>query len=203
LSAVIEDTVANGSEGAQLIVDAARRWGSATRPLAIATGGALTDVADAYLLDPSLSDRVVVVASLGQVSGTGARLLSPNGYRDQWATFIVVSRLPYVQVNGYYDQLADIPEERVPALPKNAFGTWLADKRADILNLAIATDQVSVLAAGLPGFALDVTRMRLDEADPTVLDADPTGRVWHVARSDSDLARQTLWSALDNPDTFR
>ncbi len=198
-SGLIEETVPNGSEGARLILDAARRWGTVAHPLAIATGGALTDVADAFLLDPELADRAVVVASLGQTNGSGALTLDPNGDRDPWATFIVTSRLRYVQVNGYYDQLADFPEERVSELPESAFGAWIAAKRADILELTAACDQVSVLSAALPWFAQDVTRMRLNDADPTVLDADPLGPIWHVARTDSDRARQELWDALSNP----
>ena len=202
-SARIEDTTPNDSDGARLILLAAKRWGTIAHPLTIATGGALTDVADAYLIDPSLADRVVVVSSLGQSEGTGARVLGPNGNRDQWATFIVTSRLRYVQVNAYYNQLADVPEARVPELPANAFGAWIAGKRAQILALTSASDQVSVLASALLGFAQDVTRMHLDDADPTLLDAQTDGPLWHVASGDADLARQAFWDALSNPDTFQ
>jgi hypothetical protein len=200
---VIEDTVPNRSEGARLLVQAAKTWGTVAHPLAIATGGALTDVADAWLIDPSIAERVVVVASLGQASGTGARTPDPNGARDAWATVIVVSRLRYVQVNGYYDQLDDIPESREAELPDNAFGKWMAGKRGDILGILHACDQVSVLSAALPWFAEDVTRMSLDATDATVLEADPSGPLWHVGRSDSERARQLLWDSLLDPATYR
>jgi len=66
-----------------------------------ATGGALTDIADAYLLDPSLTERAVVVASLGRIAGAEVYTDNPNGDLDSWATFIVASRMRYVQVNGF------------------------------------------------------------------------------------------------------
>lgn len=198
----IEDTTPNGSPGAQLIIDAAKRWGTIAHPLAIATGGALTDVADAWLLDPTLAERAVVVASLGMAEGSGARTSNPNGGRDEWATHIVTSRLRFVQVNSYYDQLADFPDARLAELPKNAFGDWIAAKSADILDLIQACDQVSVLAAALPWFAQDVSHLRIDDADLTLLDSDPQGPIWYVRRGDSDRAREQVWAALTNPNTF-
>jgi len=115
-SGSIEDTVPNRSEGARFILQAAATYGSAVHPLAIATGGALTDVADAYLMDPSLTERAVVVSSLGQNDGDGATTFNPNGGHDTWATFIVTSRLRLVQVNGYYDQMLDVPAPKLMAL---------------------------------------------------------------------------------------
>jgi len=202
-SGVLEDTVPNRSEGARIILDASAAYGTAVHPLAIATGGALTDVADAYLLDPTLADRAVVVASLGQTSGAGAQTLDPNGIRDSWATAIVTSRMRYVQVNGYYDQLLDVPETRATELPNNPFGRWMADKRGDILNLIHACDQISVLAVALPWFALDVVRMRPDADRPTLLVADAGGSIWHVAEIDSTRARDEIWARLKAPATFQ
>ena len=201
-SGEIEDTAPNHSEGARLILDAAAAWASSVHPLAIATGGALTDVADAYLLDPSLAERAVVVASLGQKDGQNATTLAPNGDRDAWATRIVTSRMRYVQVNGYYDQMLDLPEDRTAELPDNPFGQWMADKRPDILDLFHACDQVSVLAVALPWFATDVVRLRADEAESTTLLPDEAGHVWHVRQSESVRARELIWSTLKDPLSF-
>ncbi len=201
-SGIIDDTVPNRSEGAWLILQAAARWGSPGRPLAIATGGALTDVADALLLDKTLAERAVVVASLGRSQSNGASTGDPNGDRDSWATFIVMTRMRFVQVNGYYDQLVDLPESSVSQLPDNAFGAWMAQKRGDILGVVHACDQVSVLSAALPWFPREVSRMRLDPANPTLLASDPEGPLWHVAQTDSERARAHLWSTLTDPRTF-
>lgn len=202
-SGTIEDTTPNRSEGARLILEAAARHGTAVHPLAIATGGALTDVADAYLLDPSLAGRAVVVSSLGQDEGDGASTIDPNGARDPWATFIVTSRMRFVQVNGYYDQLLDVPEARAAELPQNAFGRWMAEKRPGILSLIYACDQVSVLAVGLPWFASSVTRLRVSDTDRMSLVPDSTGQIWHVAQTDSARARNEIWARLKAPATFQ
>jgi hypothetical protein len=200
----IEDTVPNRSEGARLILEAAERFGTEVHPLVIATGSAVTDAADAYLMDPTLAERAVVVASLGMVEDGVVQTLNPNGGLDAWATTIVSRRLRYVQVNGFYDQLLDLPEARVADLPQNPFGAFMAEKRPEILDLIQACDQVSVLSAALPWFAQGVARMRAEPSDdvPTLV-PDPTGQVWHVTQSDSERARSELWSTLQNPTTFQ
>jgi hypothetical protein len=200
---VIEETVPNRSEGARLILQAAADYATPAHPLAIATGGALTDVADAYLLDPTLAERAVVVASLGHTAGGEVYTSDPNGSLDPWATFIVASRMRYVQFNGFYDQLQDITDDRVAELPQNAFGQWMEKKRATILKLQIACDQVSVLAVALPYFALDVAHMRVDATDSGKLLPETNGSIWHVARADIDRARAEIWAKLNDPRTFR
>jgi hypothetical protein len=203
-SGVIEDTVPNRSEGARLILEAAKRYGSAVHPLVIATGSAITDAADAYLMDPTLRERAVVVSSLGNVEETGVRSGDPNGNIDAWATTIVSTRMRYAQINGFYDQLLDLPEERVADLPKNPFGAWMAEKRPTILDLISACDQISVLAAALPWFATSVTRMsaQVSEDIPLLL-PDPAGQIWYVSQNDSERARSELWVTLQDPATYR
>ncbi len=203
-SGVIEDTVPNRSEGARLILDAANRLGSAVHPLVIAVGGSLTDAADAYLMAPSLRERAVVVASMGNVIDGVVNSGGPNGDVDPWATTIVVNRMRVVQVNGYYDQLLDVPETRVAELPPNPFGTWIREKRHEILDQVTACDQVSLLAAALPWFAGDVTRMRAQPGgDIPTLQPDPSGEIWHVGSSQSDRARDELWRLLQDPATYQ
>ncbi len=205
-NADLERTVPNRSEGARFILDAAARLSTPVHPLVIATGGALTDIADAYLLDNSLPARVVVVASLGgpvdSVPSTG----DPNGPNDPWAAVIVSARFRYVQVNGFYDQLQEIPEQRVPELPANSWGRWISAKRPKILDLFVACDQVSVMAVAFPGFALDVERMSSPVTPALGLPAsfvpDPTGNVWHVPRSDAASASGLFWDALKDPRTY-
>jgi hypothetical protein len=202
-SGVVEDTTPNRSEGARVILEAAQRYGTAVHPLVIATGSAVTDAADAYLMDPTLPERAVVVSSLGNSDETGVRSGDPNGNIDAWATTIVSTRMRYAQINGFYDQLLDLPEERVAELPPNAFGAWMAEKRPEILDLISACDQISVLAAALPWFAVDVTRMSAQSSeDIPLLLPDPEGQIWHVSQSDSARARSELWDVLQDPATY-
>ena len=205
-SGAIEDTVPNRSEGARFIVEAAARLSEPYRPLVVATGTRLTDVADAYLIEPRIASQLVVVASLGALSSTGAGMSNPNGEMDPWADFIVSSRLRYVQVSAYYDQLTDVPDARVSELPDNAFGAWMAAKQREIYSIAVAADQVSVLAAGLPAFATAVSRVTT-RGEPSAsagpeLVPDPRGGAWLVTQSDGTFATTRLWELLLDPRTF-
>jgi hypothetical protein len=205
--AAIESTVPNGSEGARLIVDKSLELARPDLPVVVATGGSLTDVADAYLLDPTVADRVVVIASLGtgfteteQVAQMGI----PNGEQDTWADEIVARRFRYVQVSAYYNHRGDVPEARLGELPQNPFGDWMRAKQPGITAQRITGDQVSVIALGLPEFARSVERVSLlDSAgDQPTLGPDPGGNVWLVTGSDGAVPASRLWELLREPATF-
>ncbi|HEY6726858.1 MAG TPA: hypothetical protein VI197_22655 [Polyangiaceae bacterium] len=199
-SGEISDTEPNHSEGAELIVRAA--LDATNPPLVVVTGGRLTDVADAYLVEPAIADRVVVVASLGELTEQGANMGIPNGDMDPWATAIVAERLPYVQVSAYYDQLGDVPSARLPELPQNPLGDWIAEKRDRIFETPIASDQVAILTAAIPGFALRIDRSRHDgpaaanAGETPALTIDDAGSAWLVSKVDGELATQTFWNLL-------
>jgi hypothetical protein len=100
---LIESTAPNSSAGANLIVDLSARLSLPWRPLVVVTGSRLTDVADAYIMDNTVVDRVVVVSALGGAGGGGGAMGWPNGELDPWADWIVGQRFRYIQVNGFYD----------------------------------------------------------------------------------------------------
>ena len=204
----IDATIPNGSAGARFIVEQSLRFARSYRPIVVATGGRLTDVADAYLLDHTLPDRVVVVSSLGTISGDGARMGVPNGEMDAWADTIVVNRFRYVQVSAYYDQTADVAPSQVPSLPSNPFGAWIASKRSGILTINVASDQVSIASLAMRGFVREVAQMRQNATEPTssgdrpTLAPDSEGRVWLVTQSDGSVPAATLWELLRDPTVF-
>jgi hypothetical protein len=203
----IESTLPNDSEGARFIVETSARLSRPDRPVVIATGGRLTDVADAYLIDSTVAERAIVVSSLGTGFADGeqvARMGVPNGEMDPWADAIVTQRFRYVQVSAYYDQLSDVPEERLPELPDNPFGEWIAAKQPKILSTPLASDQVSVLALGIPEFARAVTRVSQSgwEMDQPTLAPDPHGHGWLVSASEGAAATAHLWELLLAPETF-
>jgi hypothetical protein len=72
----IDETPPNRSEGALLILDTARRLSRPLRPIVVATGGELTDIADAYLIDHSVVDQLVVVSSLGHTLASIAKIIA-------------------------------------------------------------------------------------------------------------------------------
>ena len=198
----IDDTQPNRSAGALLIVDDSKSLGLPYRPLVIATGGALTDVADAYLVDPTVTERVVVVSSLGSTTSAGGGMGSPNGDGDPWADFIVASRFRYVQVSAWYDQLTDVPTSSLSELPNNALGAWIASKQPNLWQWSPASDQVAVLAVGLPSFATAIERVSpaggVDggaTAGPN-LATEQSGSGWLVTGCDGTAATTLFWKVL-------
>jgi len=200
----IDATQPNRSEGALFIVKASMSLGLPYRPLVIATGGALTDVADAYLLDHTVTQRVVVVSSLGGVSESGGNMGSPNGDADPWADTIVAERFRYIQVSAFYDETADVPTASIPQLPNNALGAWIAAKAPNIWQWPPASDQVAVLAAGLPTFATAIES--ISPAAPAGagatagpdLNSDPRGPGWLVTGCDGTAAKNAFWQLLSS-----
>jgi hypothetical protein len=207
-SGQIDDTAPNRSEGARLIVDLSTRLSLPYRPLVVATGGRLTDVADAYLVDRTVAARVVVVSSLGTTTASGGAMAAPNGEMDPWADAIVTAQFRFVQVSAFYDQRSDVPDARLSDLPANAFGEWIAAKQPKIWDLPEAADQVAIVAAGIPSFATDVERVTaasLIAAGATAgpdLVADPNGAASLVTRSAGGEATARFWKALLDPKTF-
>jgi len=205
----IESTTPNMSDGAKLIVDLSARLGLPWRPLVVVTGSRLTDVADAYLMDPTVADRVVVVSALGDTtSGSGSVMDWPNGELDPWADWIVGQRLRYVQVNGYYEQLGDVTATNAANLPANPFGTWMAAKVTSVLQITMSSDQIAVLAVGEPTFVTAVSRAAVDTSaafDATTgppLVAKVDGSIWVVPTCDGAKAGERLWEMLGDPGTF-
>jgi len=207
-SGAIDATQANRSEGALFIVEASKRLALSYRPLVVATGGKLTDVADAYLIDPTVTDRVVVVSSLGSLTTSGAAMGEPNGEMDPWADTIVTTRFRYVQVSAFYDQLTDVPASRISELPANPFGSWMAAKQPNIYSIAVAADQVAVVAVAIASFATEVGRVSpigiVDSGatEGPSLEASPDGSGWLVRQCDGSAATEHFWSILLNPATF-
>jgi hypothetical protein len=204
----IDHTTPNRSNGAKLILEQAARLSLPWRPLVVVTGSRLTDVADAYLMDHSVAERVVVVSSLGGTTDDGGRIMGwPNGELDPWADWIVGQRFRYIQVNGYYEQLGDVPSARVAELPANPFGAYMAAKLPDLFQISMSSDQIGVLAVGLPAFATAVERAVVDTSaafDPATgppLRAQADGSAWVVPTCDGGMAADRLWGMLLDPRT--
>lgn len=134
---------------------------------------------------------------------------SPNGNNDPWADFIVASQFRYIQVSAWYDQLTDVPTSRLSELPNNALGAWIAAKQPNLWQWSPASDQVSVLAAGLPAFATAIDRVSATtsaDGGATTADGGATvgpnlameqgGPNWLVTACDGKLATALFWKVL-------
>ncbi len=201
-SGAIADTQPNRSEGARLIIEASKKYAQPYRPVVVATGGALTDVADAYLVDPTVTDRVVVVSSLGSVTDSGGAMGNPNGDGDPWADVIVTSKFRYVQVSAWYDQLKDVQSSDLSRLPSNPLGAWIAAKQPNLWQWSPASDQVAVIAAGLPAFVTAVERVSPTSAvdagasNGPNLAPSPGSGGWLVTGCDGTVATKAFWNVL-------
>ncbi len=204
----IDSTTPNNSLGAQHIRDVSSKLSQPNLPVVVVSGTSLTDLADAYLIDHAVVDRVVVVAALGGYTAPNASMNAPNGDLDPWADWIVAQRFRYIQVSAYYDQTADVTTTDVPSLPQNPLGNRFATKLPNIINVPQAADQVALLAMGLPGFTVSAQRMSPDvsggfdgtQGPPLV--PDPNGKDWVVTQIAAPLAKSSLWQMLLDPKTF-
>jgi hypothetical protein len=201
----IDSTVPNRSNGALFIIDKSKEVSHPYRPMVVVTGGRLTDVADAYLSDPTVAERIVVVSSLGSTTKDGGAMGIPNGEMDTWADVIVAQRLRYVQVSAFYDQTADLPASLLPQLPSNAFTSWMRAKQTQVFNNLQAADQVAVAAVGIPSFVSAVSKVVQRGTDsnniPTLAD-DANGPIWLVTQIKGALATARLAEMLLSPTTF-
>ena len=90
----------------------------------------------------------------------------------------------------------------IPSLPANPLGDWIAAKQSKVWGLQQASDQVSVLAVGVPGFvttAETVSVASLVGPSSTTgpdLAADPAGSDWLVTQVSGGTATMRFWEAL-------
>lgn len=93
-SGKIEDTVKENSVGAQLIIAEAKKC-TPEKPLLVLTGGQATTVANAYLLDPSIADKIIILHTAGYYDG------GHDSYNtmDHWSAYICIKRMKYVCAN--------------------------------------------------------------------------------------------------------
>jgi len=208
-SGQVDETQKNDSAGANLIVRLSRQMSTPSRPLAVICLVPLTNLADAYLIDHSVVDRVVVVAQLGELGNPNTTMDGPNGDLDPWAGWIVAQKYPrYVQVSAYYPQAGDVTAADLTRLPNNPLGNWMRDKQPKIYTIPQAADQISVLAVALPTFVLQVQRVTpdlsvaFDNMQGPPLRPDDAGKGLVVTKIDSTLAATTLWEKLLDPKTF-
>jgi hypothetical protein len=115
----VNDTRPLDSRGSRQIVCEAK-LATSEKPLVVCVGGPLTVVADAYLLDQSIADKLVVAWLDNYRDG----MYGFNGWSDGWAAYIVLEKLRLVQFTVEGDPFASVPKDRLqndPATPMREF----------------------------------------------------------------------------------
>lgn len=157
----IEDTRPIESEGSWLVVQEARK-ATPEQPLLLVMGGPLTLVADAYLMDRSIADRVVVMWLGGGRNDMGGY----NGWADPWAAYIVITHL----------RLMQFPEGAArPFIPKSRLRT----------ELGYSPLAEWMIKKQLPGSILDLPGEHDEDGPPAIalLRKDYIQEVRHVSFS--------------------
>ncbi|MEY2539365.1 MAG: hypothetical protein QOG67_3105 [Verrucomicrobiota bacterium] len=210
-SGKIEDTKSIGSEGSHLIVAEARK-ATPQRPLVIIAGGPLTAAADAYLLDPSIADKMIVAWFCIQNYDMG----NYNGWADAWAAYIVLQKLKLVQFGMVppprvlKSQLLDLPASPLrdfmyqAYLPSNPPGPGDTDGDAPPAIALMRPDySLKIKAANfghwivqdgheIPVFSKDLPRRILYR----LTNRQEQGRTLVVTHADQNVATQEWWRAI-------
>ena len=204
----IEDTEHPGSTGGLLITEQARR-ASENRPLVIIATSGLSTVADAYLCDPTIVNRVIV-AWLG---GSDRHMGDYNGWVDPWSAHIVLQRMRLVQFAARPMGRVGLPQVRkadLRRLPSTPLREWMvgkdregtdqpADRDGDAppALALMRRDYVSAVRRSSPADWVEVNGRPVPALRP-----DPQGRVLSVLGARRDVATEEWWRAIRNPAAY-
>ncbi|MBD3377521.1 hypothetical protein GF406_21005 [candidate division KSB1 bacterium] len=200
----IEDTRALALPASHWLVEQARHAFVDT-PLVVVTGGPLTTVADAYLIDPSIAEKIVV-------SGVfGVREIDYNAGLDAWAWTIVLSKFRVLGIpigppkarGKVYMKPPYVPKSRLQKEFKNGcdFFQWMIDKHHPSNTLPDEHDYDGQAAIPLlqPQYITDVARFRVEAIDdkgrPRLI-PDPKGSVYEALDANQDLATAEFWRVM-------
>ena len=198
----IGDTEPIGSVGSRLVVETA-----ATLPagavLHLVMGGPLTLAADAFLVEPSIADRVVV----HWLGGRQDDMADYNGWADPWAAHIVLQRLKLIQYPAW--QLGkrgapSVPKRRLENLPDTPWSSWMVSKQHPTNPLPDERDADAPPAIGLvrPDYVIAQKRVSFGGwsegtgSSPPLLREDPEGSAVVVLGGDRDAATEEWWRTI-------
>lgn len=209
----IADTQPLNSQAGRVIVNAALQ-ASPAKPLVIITGGQLTAVADAYLQNAKIADRVIVSGIFG------ARDKTYNAGLDAWAWAIVIR---HFRCLSFSDSETDTAYNRVfktacPQTPKQQFRMavqqgnlpntpfyhWLVVKRHPRHPAAYMEqdgDAPAVIPLVQPSYVQAVERWRcthLDVSGLPILVRDAEGPLYLVTQASEAVGTEVFWQGIEN-----
>lgn len=218
VSGRIEDTKPLGSPGSWLIVKEARK-ATPEKPLVIVMGGQVTAAADAYLLDNSIADKMVLAWLAGNQRSDGT--VDSSEYNigvDAWASYIALERLRVVlfpfRIDGA-DQnhfAPHMPKARFGELPDTELRQCMMENRywrGTYFSVAeYDFDTNPAIPLTRPDYVLETQRFRFSHWYPASwntsvqllhLKPDPNGRILVVWRASGTVATKEWWSRMKDP----
>jgi len=215
----IDSSIAlNSLTGRAILAAANAAWQETGKPLVFVSGGSLTAVADAYLLDPTPAKDVkskIIVAWLGANS---ADMRHYNSWSDGWAAYIALTKFDSVVFP------LNIPtmEAMAPVALKSRILTDLPDsvlkgrlfakQHPNGLPGGIDADSPPAVAIMAPDYVKAVTRMQVsgleDYAEQGTFHKVPTlsvnasGKIRMVTAVNQSKGTNEWWRAMANADAY-
>jgi hypothetical protein len=197
----IEDTRSIGAEGSWFIVKEARK-ASPEKPLVVVAGGPLTAEADAYLLDPTIANKVIVAWLGGRKEDMG----DYNGWADPWAAYIVLEKLRLVQF-PYQMAPPRVTKSELLSLPASPLRDFMYRAHHPSNDLPGNYDNDAQPAIGLSrsDYALQVKHVSFDRWVPVLIGeshdvpafrVDEQGRGLVVTDANQGVATSEWWRAI-------
>ena len=204
-SGQIDDTTAINSAGGNLIVTQAN-LASAQLPLVVIAGGSLSTVADAYLLDHSIVDKVVVA----YIGGTATNMDDYNSWSDGWAAYIVVNKFRMVLFPALKAIMPVVTKSRIDSdFPSSTYKTWIYDKSLPEYNLPddMDGDGAPAIALMAPDYVLEMKQVSCsglhnftpwvgDTHEVPTLAYDENSTTLSVVSVDQQKATDEWWRAM-------
>lgn len=200
----MEDTTPLDIEGSRIIVINALK-ASAKKPVVIITGGQLTTVANAWLLDPSISDKVVVMGVFG------AEKIDYNAALDPWAWTIILSNFrvaaipmgPPASRGEVYMKPPVVPKERIKTELSQEIPIfrWMYEKKHPSNGLPGEADfdgHPAILITR-PDYVKEWKRFEctgINDKGYPVLVEKGDGKIWQAEKASQQIATDEFWRIM-------
>jgi len=200
----IEDTQTLDLEASEFIVKQAHR-ASNEAPLVIISGGQLTTIANAYLMDTTIADKIIISGLFG------VKAIDYNAGLDAWAWKIVLSKFRVLAIpigpsqnrGVVYMKPPQVSKSRIKStLPQSTpFFYWMYKKHHPSNRLPNGGDYDGQAAIPLmrPDYITSVRRWTvkgLDEAGNLIVEEDSKGKVFEALNANQKIATEEFWRAM-------
>jgi hypothetical protein len=177
-------------------------------------GGQATAVADAYLLDPTIADKVIVAWQAGWLRPDG-RVAADGSYNmsiDPWASYIVMDRLRtvlFVGKGAADGGIPQTPKSRLTELPNTELRTLMTEagwpRVEGFWEPTMEIDGPPAIALTRSDYVMETRRISLVGWEPSPWDsnillpiygANPGGDVLAVVRASEPVGTEEWWKRV-------